>query len=253
MDVSMMQPAFIPWQGFFELICRSQCFIILDDFQFSIQGREQRNRLFVNKGQVGWYTVPIRRKVSFKHRLDQTAINETLPWRIKMWKRIEANYSKAEFFKMISSHIKELLLKTYDSLAAQNMALIRMICELLGFEKEFRFSSDYPVSAQRSVKVLELLRWCHADRYYSARGSFAYMLEDEVFPVSDIEVLFQDFKPVPYRQVGAVDDFVPLLSIVDALMNVGPAKTAELVKSGTQKWWTWEEMLNEKKILNENS
>ena len=32
MDVAMMQPTFLPWQGFFELIHKAQIFIFLDDF-----------------------------------------------------------------------------------------------------------------------------------------------------------------------------------------------------------------------------
>ena len=48
MKVGMMQPSFMPWQGFFELIFISDIFIFLDDFQFSVQSYHQRNRLFVN-------------------------------------------------------------------------------------------------------------------------------------------------------------------------------------------------------------
>ena len=77
------------------------------------------------------------------------------------------------------------------------------------------------------------------------------MREDAVFPVNDIEVLFQDFDPVSYKQVGAPNTFIPSLSIIDALMNVGPDRTAELVREGTQKWWTWEEINHEKKISDE--
>jgi len=238
----MMQPTFMPWQGFFELIYRSERFIFLDDFQFSVQSYHQRNRLFVNRGQIDWYTVSVKKPTSFKSPLNQTEINETVPWRKKMHKRIQQNYSKAAYYTEVFPYVEKWLLTPAKSLAEQNIAFIRFVCELLGFTRDFRFSSQYPSEADRSMRVLELLRWCGADRYFCAKGSFTYMHGDLVFPVNDIEVLFQDFKPKPYVQIGSVVDFIPFLSVLDALLNIGPEKTAELIKAGTDRWLAWEEM-----------
>ena len=242
MKVAMMQPAFMPWQGFFELIYKSDVFIILDDFQFSVQSYHQRNRLFVNKGQFDWYSVPIRKSVSFKSPLNQTEINEMTHWRIKMWKRIQQNYNKALYYTDIAHQIEKWILTTEGSLATLNTAFITLVCNLLGLCREFRFSSQYLSGARRSQRVTELLRWVGAHRYYCARGSFGYMLEDAIFPVYDIEVLFQEFKINAYSQVGATDNFVPYLSVLDALLNVGPEETLALIANGTQKWSTWESM-----------
>jgi hypothetical protein len=243
MKVAMMQPGFMPWQGFFELICKSDIFIILDDFQFSVQSYHQRNRLFVNKGQVDWYTVPIQKSVSFGGALNDVAINDKIPWRVKTWKRIQQNYSKASHFHEIASSIEKWLLNSYQSLADQNIAFIKLVCGILNINTEFRLSSQYTTSAHRSHKVLELLRWCNVTQYLCARGSFEYMKEDAVFPVDDIEILFQNFIPKPYVQIGTVDEFVPFLSVLDALLNIGPGQTFELINNGTAKWLTWTDMM----------
>lgn len=245
MNVAMMQPAFMPWLGYFELIYRSDRFIFLDDFQFSVQSYHQRNRLFVNRGQVDWYTVPVQKSVSFKAPLNETVINEKIPWRKKAWKRIQANYSKAPYYDEIAPIIEDWLLTPAGSLAAQNIAFIKTACSLMGIKRDFRYSSQYPSESQRSARVLELLRHCGANRYYCARGSFGYMLEDTVFPVNDIEVLFQDFKPQPYYQVCAIDGFIPFLSVVDSLLNVGPEATLAMIQTGTGKWLPWSGMVNE--------
>lgn len=110
MNVAMMQPAFIPWQGLFELIYKADIFIFLDDFQFSVQSYHQRNRLFVDKERVDWYTVPVLKSVSFGLPLNQTRISEQAPWRQKMWKRIYHNYAKAPFYEMTAPHIQKLAL-----------------------------------------------------------------------------------------------------------------------------------------------
>ena len=79
-----------------------------------------------------------------------------------------------------------------------------------------------------------------------ARGSFDYMHEDGVFPVTDIAVSFQDFHASPYLQVRGKGEFFPRLSVFDALFNVGPEETLKLIAAGTPKWLTWDEMLVQK-------
>lgn len=242
MNVAMMQPAFMPWQGFFELVYKSDIFIFLDDFQFSLQSYQQRNRLFVNKDTLGWYTVPVKKSCSFKAPLDKVRINEIGKWREKTWKRIEINYSKAHFFSQVQRYIKEWLFAEYLSLAAQNIAFIKTVCLLLDINREFRYSSQCNVQTKRSQRVLDLLRLCKARRYFCAQGAFDYMLEDKVFPVDDVEVLFQDFSHEPYPQVGSTNDFFSHLSILDAIMNIGPDRTLDYVSRGTKKWMNWNEM-----------
>jgi hypothetical protein len=241
--VAMMQPTFLPWQGYFELIHQSELFIILDDFQFSVQSYHQRNRLFVNKGQVDWYSVPVRKTVSFGAPLNRTRVNDAIPWRKKMWRRIEQNYSKTPYFTVISPSVESWLFSPADVLADINVAFIRLACKMMGFEKEFVLSSMFPSDAQRSARVAELLRMNGADSYYSARGSFTYMRDDGLFPLPDVEVSFQDFRPVPYLQAGSGDGFLPYLSVLDALFNIGPRETARLIKSGTEHWLKWDEMV----------
>ncbi len=242
MKVAMMQPSFLPWLGFFELICKSERFLILDDFQFSVQSYHQRNRLFVNKGQVDWYTVPVKKAVSFGKALNNVRINDDAPWRVKMWKRIQQNYSKASFYSLVAPPVKEWLFKAAESLSAQNVAFIEMVCDLINLRRDIRLSSQFKLATQRAERVAELLRLNNADIYYCAKGSFDYMLADGLFPVSDVTALFQDFQPKAYPQIGSPNDFIPYLSVLDALMNVGPEQTVELIDQGTEKWLTWDEM-----------
>lgn len=242
MDIAMMQPAFMPWQGFFELIYKSEIFIFLDDFQFSVQSYHQRNRLFTSKGEVGWYTVPVQKSVSFKAPLNKTTINTALPWKEKIWKRIESNYSKAEFFGELAPHIKNWLFTDAHSLAEQNIAFIKLVCDLLGFKRHFRYSSEYATESKRSKRVLELIRRFKGKRYFCANGAFEYMFKDNNFPDEGVEILFQDFTPRAHKQIGATGGFIPFLSIADALMNIGPEATVGIVKNGTKKWLTWDEM-----------
>ena len=243
MNVAMMQPAFMPWPGYFELIVNADIFVFLDNFQFSVQSYHQRNRLFVDKGRVDWYIVPVLKTISFKSPLNETRIHEAIPWRKKMWMRIKTNYERCEYFDRLRNDVQSWLLKPSPSLASFNIEFIRLMCSHLGILPEFRNSSEFPIHYERSQRVLELLRSCRSIRYYCAQGAFPYMFEDRVFPVPDIEVLFQDFHQHSYNQRGSPQTFIPNLSVLDPMMNIGPEKTLTLIRQGTRKWLTWEEMV----------
>lgn len=244
MKLAMSQPAFLPWQGFFELIWRSELFILLDDFQFSNHSYHQRNRLFVGPGKSDWATVPVLKANAFQSPLNAVRIDEAAPWRKKMLRRLQHSYARAPYFDAIMPPVAAWLDTRAGSLAEQNIAFITLVLELLGWQRQLVRSSAYPGPGARSQRVLELLRAHGASSYLSARGSFGYMHEDGVFPVPDIELRFQQFVPQPYRQVGADGQFVPSLSVLDALFNVGPQETARLISSGTTHWLDWQGMID---------
>jgi len=242
--VAIMQPTFLPWQGYFELIYQADRFVFADDAQFSHQSFHQRNRMFVNvkQGKVAWLSVPIQRE-SFRMPLNQARIAEAEPWRQKMWRQIEDNYARTPFFRPVAPAVKEWLLTPAESLAAQNIAFIRLACDLMGICREFRLTSTRSSGLSRSARAVDILRWCEADVYLSPRGSFGYMKSDGSFPVDGITALFQDFQPRPYTQTGFSGEFVPHLSVLDALFNEGPEVTLQLIRNGTPKWLAWDEMM----------
>lgn len=243
MNVAMMQPPFMPWQGFFALVYKSQRFIFLDDFQYQVNNFDNRNRLFIDKGKVGWYSMPMQRSVSFKQPLTEAKINDQIQWQKKFWKRMQQNYSKAAYYNEFAPYMEKWLFEPAESLADKNINFIKFVCSVLGFKPEFRYSSEFKTDSAKSKRVLELLRWCEAGRYYCAKGAFNYMLEEGIFPAAGIEVLFNDYEQNSYSQIGSPDKFEPFLSVMDALMNIGPDATAGLIKHGAQRWLSWDEML----------
>lgn len=192
LTVAMMQPSFLPWLGYFELIRNADVFIFLDDFQFVYQSFECRNRLFVSKNVVGWLTVPVDKKNDFLKPINGISIREDLKWRNKMWRGIENNYGKTSYFATYVDTIKPLLVEPQFNLAKQNIGLISAICNILELKPKFLYSSQMPIEGKRSERVKNLLNAVGATKYLSAHGSFGYMFEDGVFPLPNIEVLFQN-------------------------------------------------------------
>lgn len=244
MKVALMQPTFMPWMGYFELMSKADKFVILDDFQFEYRSFGHRNRLFTNINQINWYTVPVIKKDAYLKSYLEAKINENGVWRRKMWRSIEDNYRKASFWAMYSEYLKKYIVEEQTILATQNISIIKLVHKLLNLDCEILYSSQLDVKGYRSEHVKNILEAVNADCYLCANGSFEYMLKDGVFPLKNIEVKFQNANLKRYEQVRSKGEFVPYLSIFDALFNVGANKTRELVDNTTDYWLSWEEMLN---------
>jgi len=242
--VAMMQPSFLSWIGLFELIANSDSFIFLDDFQYVLQSHHTRNKLFRNKDIVDFYIVPVRKNESFCQPLNQVKIVPENQWKRKILQGIKLNYGKTTFFTQIYPLVESWLMKDYPSLAELNISFIMQVCDLMNIKTIFLYSSDFTKEtgshSQRSQRILELLQWANADTYLSAFGSFDYMKEDGFQTISKIPVLFQNHVPKEYPQIGS-KKFIGYLSVLDALLNIGPEETLKKALAGTSHWLTWEE------------
>lgn len=241
--VAMMQPTFLPWQGFFELILNSDKFIFLDDFQFCPRSHHTRNKLFVAKNNVDFYSVNIKKHKNQDIRLNQVELSEDNKWKNDILKRINFVYAKSKFYQNYYPLVEKWLLTDFKYLSDMNIAGIKMFCDILCIKKDFVYSSDYTKETNsasvRTQRIIDLIKWANADEYMCAFGSFDYMKEDG-YDYNRYPVVFQNYIPKPYSQIHS-KEFVPYLSVLDALFNIGGEKTLEWIKNGTEKWLNWEE------------
>ncbi len=234
--IALMQPAFLPWQGYFALAAAVDVFIFLDDFQVSRQSFSQRNRLFTAPGKVDWLTVPITHNIGATFQ--EMEIQNGKKWGTKALRTIQMNYSRKPFFLEVMPMLEEWLSGiTGQALGKLDEWFIVAACQSMGITPEFRHSSEFPCGKYRSLRVESILRQAGAHVYHSAYGSFPYMRDDGVFPLPDIDTVFLDYQPLPYPQMG-YDGFVPRLSVLDAFFNIGFAATRRLLTQGTQ-WLDW--------------
>jgi hypothetical protein len=237
-----MQPAFLPWQGFFGLVAAADVFVLLDDFQFQRHSFHQRNRLRLAGGDVHWVSVP----VAHLGGDDLPPLAAAVPvvdakWRRRLKASLDQSYGRAAHHDAIRPAVDEWIDTEWPSLAEMNIAFIRMVAERLRFAPRWQRSSELGSQGRRSERVLHLLRRSGAATYLCARGSYGYMADDGVFPVDDVEVVFQDFDPQPYAQRRAAT-FVSHLSVLDALFEVGADETRRLVLAGQKDWTPWRAM-----------
>lgn len=242
--VALMQPTFMPWQGYFGLIAAADCFVFLDDLQFCRRSFDHRNRLLHADGSEYWVTVPVAHTGSEERgRFNAVVPQVDARFRKKLLFTLRASYARAPFFAEVFPAVEEWVNTDWATLAALNVDFIKRVTAMLGYRVDFRLSSEMAVEGKRSALLANILQRVGAKTYLSAKGSFGYMREDGVFPVAGITTVFQDFVPRAYPHVQT-DSFASHLSVLDALFQVGPDQTRTLVSEGQQPFRSWNEMIN---------
>ncbi|MDE1817925.1 MAG: WbqC family protein [Thaumarchaeota archaeon] len=216
MIVSIHQPGYLPWLGFFKKISASDVFVFLDDVQYEKNGWHNRNKIRTSDGSI-WLTVPIRS--SFGTLLKEVKIDNTSNWIEKHRKSIQINYSKAKHFKEFSSLLMPIYEKNFDLLVDINMQIIELLIKQLEIKTKTLFSSELNISEKSSDRILEICKKLGATVYLSGALGRNYLnLTD--FEKNGIEIQFQNFQHPTYSQYYT--PFLPNMGAIDLVYNEGP-------------------------------
>lgn len=236
--IAIMQPTFLPWVGYFDLIDQVKIFIFLDNVQFSKQSWQQRNRISTERG-LEWITVPVF-KGGMSKSISDIKISCDL---IKILNKIEANYKKYPYFELCWPQINQPLKKANatDSLSKLNIDLIESISKILGIETTFYKSSQMNISEDRVSRLVDIIKLNHSGTYLSPVGALEYISSDfNSFTEEDIEVRFQNYIHPNYSLVGY--PFSRGASIIDLIFMHGP-NSIEFIRSGRGRPHKIEELL----------
>ena len=221
MRVTIHQPNYIPWIGYFDKMAKSDIFVFFDDVQFP-RGKEfaNRNRIKTPQGPL-WLTVPVKNKGSLL-KINEIEINNDIDWNIKHWKTIKTFYANSPFFQEYEQKFENIILNKWTKLCDLNVELIKLIVSILEIDTKLVFSSEINADGGGVEKIINILNSLGADEYLTTHGPGAQRyLDEEIFRKNKIKILFHDFKSPVYPQLFG--EFIPNLSICDLLFNVGPS------------------------------
>src|SRR3989338_7849304 len=146
MIVTIHQPEYLPYLGFFERLLHADTLVLLDMVQFQRGGFINRNRIRTPTGWE-WLTVPIvGRKKDVKKSIQSVRIDQEKPWREKHLRAIESNYSKTPYFRDFFPAIKEILSRKWERVSELDVALIEWVISLFGLKLSVVKSSTLPVA-----------------------------------------------------------------------------------------------------------
>ena len=97
MKISISQPTFLPYEGYFHLIDNVDKFIFLDNIQFDKRSWQQRNWLLIGKKEK-LVSIPVISKNRFNQLISEVEIDYRNFDLKRFFLTIELNYKKTKFF-----------------------------------------------------------------------------------------------------------------------------------------------------------
>lgn len=226
MIISINQPAYLPWLGYFNRIIKSDLHVVLDHVQFEKNSFTNRNKILLNK-QVLWLTIPILTKGQFNNLNINTVKMDITNWRKKHWLSIKQAYSKSLFWSSFYEQLENIYIYKYDVLNEFLKSFLGFFLQYMEINTSIEYSSNYHFHEKKSDLVLEICKKFNATKYISGPLGKNY-LEEYKFFKSDIEIVYDNYVHPIYPQIS--DKFIYNMSIIDLMANCGK-KSLEILKN----------------------
>jgi hypothetical protein len=223
--ISIRQPGYFPYIGFFKKIQSCNIFVYLDDVQYERGDWDNRNKIKTSNGSM-WLTVPVYNKSGQK--LNEVQISYDTNWNIKHIKAIELNYQKTLYFSNYWDSLKNILEKKWSKLIELNLALIEYVNQALDINTQTIRSSDLKINSVGSQRLMDICKKLKGSTYLSGEMGKDY-LDEKIFHKENIKVIYEKFQHPTYSQIHG--SFIPNLSILDLLFNEGEKSKDILLKS----------------------
>ena len=161
-----------------------------------------RNRMFIgtNQGPLA-LSVNIEKGYEVKSPIREVRLSNHGDWRHQHEIALMSNYGSTPFYDYYIDDILKVLYCDQQTLFGLNEKIRELICRFIGITTKVRYSEHY--LENESMEFRDLRNSLH--------------------PKKDISIAMPEFEAKPYYQVtGQKQPFMPNLSILDLLFNLGP-------------------------------
>jgi hypothetical protein len=227
MTVSIMQPYFLPYLGYFQLINAADRFVVYDTIQYSKQGWMNRNRMLLN-GKDAFFTLPVRKDSDFLYVEKRALIPDFEKHATYLHNLFFNAYRKAPFVEETLALIDSVLFYPESNLFAFLMHSIEAVCRHLEITTPLIKASVIPADHSRKGvdRVIDITLAIGGTVYRNPNGA-AWMYHPDYFASRGLGLEILKMNAIEYPQFG--NRFVPSLSILDVLMFNGKERTKELL------------------------
>ena len=226
MKLGIMQPYFMPYIGYFQLMKAVDKYVVYDDVNYIKGGWANRNHILIN-GEKEMFTVTLQ-KASPNKLFNEIVIGDDFK---KLMKTLQMNYSRAINFDQTMVLMERIISFPNKQLAVFIANSFREILSYLSVETEILMSSEIPKdnSLRGKDKIIQICEILGADTYYNAVGG-KNLYDHAEFREHGITLNFVDSLPQVYSQLHT-REFVSGLSMIDVLMNNTKDKVNSLLES----------------------
>tara|TARA_X000000950_G_C13918380_1_gene662083 strand:- start:1127 stop:1825 length:699 start_codon:yes stop_codon:yes gene_type:complete len=228
MIISIHQPNYAPWGGYFYKLFMSDLFIFLNDVQFS-------KNSFINRTKVcsvtenSWLTIPV--KFNLGDKINNVRIAQ-IDWQDRHLSKINNLYRKSPYFFENWTDI-ELLFRSLqdDNLADINKKIILTISSWLEIKFSYKDSSSFTnlQGLKAEERLIDIIKKCKCDQYLSGLGAKKYQ-DEKKFIASKIKLLYSDFSYIEQKSKNNLKNINFGTSILDLIFNLGRQDTIKYIK-----------------------
>ena len=222
MRAVIIQPHFLPFAGYFELMKRADIFVYYDTAQFV--RRSWHCRTYVTEqGAARWLSVPVRTAEGSRRPLSTMCWADDQSWREKMQRRLSKLYVSTEESHLLAAII-DLINKGSSSLVNWNIAANTLIAATLDIKRPTLKTSELaPVAGDKQDRIIHICRDLGATTYVCGPGSRSYV-RDRDFAESGIAVEWLDYDyEFRARTTNGIIIFPSILDLI-LLKGVNTAK-----------------------------
>jgi hypothetical protein len=226
MKAAIIQPNYLPWKGYFDIIHDVDVFVFLDDVQYTRRDWRNRNRV-KTPGGTKWISVPVLGGIN--QQIFEAKIDYSQDWRKNHKNTLHHCYASAPYYDSYCKDIFDIFRQRFETLSDLNLFSIKKIAHILEIGTEMVNSRDLFSGGAKDDKIIEICKRIGADSYLTGPAAKGY-INEEKFSATKIDLLFKDYTGYPeYTQLWG--DFEPAVSIVDVIFNCGE-KTSDYI-------WGW--------------
>lgn len=230
MKGAILQPTYLPWMGYFEMIDGADVFVVFDHVQFVKKSWHQRNRIKGPNGEIV-LTIPVKKMPRATPICDvEISYDNNNPLE-SHWKTISHTYRKANYFRDYEEVFRQIYSEKHKKLESLNVKIIETICHILGIETKIVLSSGLDLkdsSLGKTERVVNLCKEVGITYLYDAEGAKEF-IDTSLLDKENIQVEFQNYKHPVYSQLFG--EFTPYLSVIDLLFNEGKRALA-IIRAG---------------------
>jgi hypothetical protein len=214
--VAIMQPYFLPYIGYFQLIKSVDEFILYDNIQYTKKGWINRNRILVN-GSDRLITLPVKKDSDYLNVVDREISDTWKTDKKSLLNLIKSSYSKAPYFRETYELLEECLAVEHTNLFEfihQTLLKINRYVEIeTPIIRSSTISIDHGLKSEE--KVISLCKAVGATMYINAIGG-QHLYSKDRFALHKMQLQFIKSDMIQYNQF--TNKFIPWLSIIDVLM-----------------------------------
>jgi len=227
LSVGIMQPYFLPYIGYWQLLAAVDRFVIYDNIKYTKKGWINRNR-FLRNGEDAYFTLPLKKGADHLAIVEREIAAEFVA--LEWLRPLAEAYRKAPCFDQVFPVLQEIVQSSSRNLFDFLHHSLVVTARYLGIDTPIVVSSTLPIDHQlrAEARVMAICEAAGATRYINPIGAKAAGLYSlDAFTSRALELRYLQTRPVTYAQFDR--SFVPWLSIVDVMMFNQPAAIRQML------------------------